>query len=164
MGRHTGGVARGLPWTATTSARSSAAAEAGVRHHVVAPARVDVREQPVGDPPEAAYFAARLRTPVPETFVLDMDEGRLLGRHVAVVTPGGRLDYESSHYFGLADWREHPVHLNPWPARPERIDGTVAVLAARGTGHNYYHFLIDALPRLGILDEAFPGLRPDLWV
>ena len=31
------------------------------------------------------------------------------------------------------------------------------MLAARATGDNYYHFLIDALPRLGILEDALPG-------
>ncbi len=81
-----------------------------------------------------------------------------------MVTPGGRLDYETSHYFGLHDWREHPVFLNPAPKPPQEVDGTLLVLAARATVGNYYHFLMDALPRLGILEEALPGVQPDAYL
>ena len=38
------------------------------------------------------------------------------------------------------------------------MPGTVLALASRATGHNYYHFLIDALPRLGIAEQAAPGI------
>ncbi|TWG93986.1 uncharacterized protein DUF563 [Nocardioides sp. J9] len=53
---------------------------------------------------------------------------------------------------------------NPWPSRPEVVDGTVAVLSARGTGHNFYHFVTDELPRIGLLREAFGDIEPDVWV
>ena len=34
-------------------------------------------------------------------------------------------------------------------------------LACRGGAGNYYHFLLDVLPRWGILQESLPGLEPD---
>jgi capsular polysaccharide biosynthesis protein len=40
----------------------------------------------------------------------------------------------------------------------------VAVLSARGTGHNYFHFMFDAVPRIGMLRAALPAVEPDLWV
>lgn len=119
---------------------------------------------PVGDPPDHWVFAACHEYVVPEQHVLELRGGRVLGRHSAVVTAGGRLDYETSHYYALAGWKEHPVFLNPLPSRPEHIPGTVAVLSARATTSNYYHFVVDSLVRLQLLDQAFPGLQPDAWV
>jgi len=154
-----------LPRSATASSRESAGLEPGsVRHHVASEATKVVRPLPSGRPTDHWYFASILEHEVPETFVLDLDGGTVVGPHVAVVTPGGRLDVETSHYFGLRDWREHPVYLNPAPRAPEELDGTLLVLAARATVGNYYHFLMDALPRLGILEDALPGTRPDAFM
>jgi capsular polysaccharide biosynthesis protein len=154
-----------LPRTATLSSRESANLEPGsVRHHVASEATKVSRPLASGSPADHWYFGTILEHEVPETFVLDIDRGTLVGPHVAVVTPGGRLDYETSHYFGLKDWREHPVFLNPAPKAPQEIDGTLLVLAARATVGNYYHFLMDALPRLGILEEALPDVRPDSYL
>jgi capsular polysaccharide biosynthesis protein len=154
-----------LPRTATASSRESAGLEPdAVRYHVAREAAKVSRPLPRGWPADHWYFATILEHEVPETFVLDLDRGTVVGPHVAVVTPGGRLDNETSHYFGLHDWREHPVFLNPAPRAPEEVDGTLLVLAARATVGNYYHFLMDALPRLGILEEALPGVRPDAYL
>lgn len=154
-----------LPRSATASSRESAGLEPDVvRHHVASEAAKVTRPRPSGWPRDHWYFASILEHEVPETFVLDADRGTVVGPHVAVVTPGGRLDQETSHYFGLRDWREHPVFLNPLPGAPEDVDGTLLVLAARATVGNYYHFLMDALPRLGILEEALPGVRPDAYL
>ncbi len=164
-GRRTVGPRHGLPRAGSERARDTARFEpSSVRLHGVGPAFTVERRQPDGDPAEHWYFASRLHQEVPERFVLELAEGRLLGRHAAVVTAGGVLDLETSHYFDIAGWREHPVFWNPRPQAPERVDGTVAVLSARATGHNYYHFLMDSLPRLAMLDAAFPGGRPDCWV
>ena len=94
--------------------------------------------------------------------MLELAGGSVLGRHAAVVTAAGRLDHETSHYFGTSGWREHPVFLDPRPRPAEHVEGTLLVLAARATGDNYYHFLIDALPRLGILEDALPGALPSV--
>lgn len=162
IGRHTGGAARGLP-VAAASAAEIARLE-GVEYHLMRPARTDRREAPVGTPAGHWLFEQHLDTHVPDQAVVEHRDGRVLGRHAAVVSGAGRLDLDASHYFGLADWREHPVHLSPYPPAPEQVDGAVAVLAARATGHNYFHFLVDALPRLGLLREALPDLEPDAWL
>lgn len=167
VGRHTGGPARGLPASASPTSRETAAREPSTATwHPLAPARTIERPMPVGQPAGLAYFAQRLRHDAPERGVLELTDGRLLGLHLATVTSGGILDEETSHYWGIKRWQEHPAFWQPWPGEPDVVDGTVAVLSARGTGANYYHFVIDALPRIAMLDEA--GLLgpdgPDRWV
>ncbi|MCL2614169.1 MAG: glycosyltransferase family 61 protein [Nocardioidaceae bacterium] len=164
-GRRTVGPARGLPRTATTTSRETERLEpASVRIHSLSPAQVLHRPMPPGDPADADFLRRHTEARIPERAVLDLAGGALLGRHAAVVTAGGILDLETSHYFGISGWKEHPVFWNPWPAAEQRVDGTVAVLAARGTGGNYYHFVTDALPRIGMLREALPDVEPDVWV
>lgn len=41
------------------------------------------------------------------------------------------------------------------------MPGTLLSLATRGTSTNYYHFLLDLLPRWGIFEEACPGTEVD---
>lgn len=104
---------------------------------------------------------------VPATFVLDVTGGRLSGDYAATTTPGKVLDHETSTYFGVADWREHPVFLRPTLGPTEHVPGTVLSLTTRGTSVNYYHFLYDAIGRLAVLDECLGGLdalQPDAVV
>jgi len=156
---------RPVPRTSTATCRETVAVEPGTAAvHQAAPEQVVRRPRPAGHPADHWYFADVLETTVPEQLVLDLADGWVLGAHAAVMTAGRVMDGETSHYFNIDDWREHPVFLNVRPRRSEYVDGTVAVLAARGTGHNYYHFLVDALPRLGMLDRALPDVRPDRWV
>lgn len=164
-GRRTVGPRRGLPWTATESSRATAAEEPETATLHPVRAAYDVhRPMPAGEPADHWVFAQCRDYRVPEQHVLELRGGKVLGRHTAVVSAGGRLDFETSHYFDIAGWKEHPVFLNPMPKRPDHIGGTVVVLSARATSHNYYHFVVDSLTRLELLEHAFPGLRPDAWV
>jgi capsular polysaccharide biosynthesis protein len=101
---------------------------------------------------------------VPARYTLEVRDGRLVGDFGATVTPGGVLDYQTSGYFGIDGWREHPLFLHPTLGRIERVPGTVLSLTTRGTAVNYYHFLYDALARYGIFEESLPGVRPDAVV
>jgi len=92
---------------------------------------------------------------VPARYVLEIRDGCVTGDYGAVTTPGKTLDYQTSGYFGIDGWREHPVFLRPTLGRVTAVDGTVLSLAARGASSNYYHFLYDALARYGIYEEAF---------
>ncbi|MCW2950710.1 MAG: hypothetical protein JWN41_1723, partial [Thermoleophilia bacterium] len=51
--------------------------------------------------------------------------------------------------------------LRPRLPEPEHLSGAVLSLASHESGRNYYHTLMDALPRWGVLQEALPGMRPD---
>lgn len=152
-----------LPREASLTSRATAARFGDHARYHSAGAPIALRRQmPAGTPPHHWVFAGALDHDVPERYVLDLDGGSVIGPHVGVATRDGVLDQETSHYFGLADWREHPIYLNPRRTEPEHFDGTLAVLAGRA-GHNFFHFVMDALPRLGILATALPDVRPDAY-
>lgn len=98
---------------------------------------------------------------VPGRFTVEIDGGTVVGDHGTIVTRDGTLDFESSGYFGISGWREHPVFLRPALPRVDHVDGTVVSLASPGGANNYYHFLFDVLPRWGILRESLPERVPN---
>lgn len=94
--------------------------------------------------------------------VAELPGGRVLGPHRAVVTGAGRLVDEVSRYFGTRRATQHPLFLQPSVPAPLEVPGRVAVLASRADS-NYYHFLFDVLPRLGVLDQAPDIAPPDVY-
>lgn len=155
--------ARGVPRRATASATETAR-EPGVTLHPGSPEEGWNRPATLGEPAGhwlfEAIHAATVPTPkvpattVPATFTLEIAGGRLSGDYAAATTPTKVLDHETSTYFGVFDWREHPIFLRPTLGPTEHVDGTVLSLTARGTSENYYHFLYDALGRLAVLEET----------
>lgn len=101
---------------------------------------------------------------IPATFTLDVRGGRLSGDYGATITPSHVLDHETSTYFGVTDWREHPIYLRPTLGSIEHVEGTVLSLTARGTVANYYHFLYDSIARMAVLEESLPGQTIDAIV
>lgn len=116
---------------------------------------------PSGDPANHWVFEANLNYDVPRRFTLEITDGTVVGDYGANLTPGGTLDYESSSYFGIASWREHPIFLRAKLPAPEHFDGTLLTLSTRGGSANYYHYLLDVLPRWGVFCETMPGRMPD---
>ena len=156
------GGPRSVPARATTTASETRALEpATTRLHPGGPGEALRRAVPTGTPADHWVFEWRSRYDVPARFTLDLDEGTVVGSYAAVVTTGGLLDYETSGYFGISGWREHPIYLHPRLPEPEVFAGELAVLAAAGSGANYFHFVTDVLPRWGVLQECLPGYRPD---
>ena len=156
---------RGLPRTGRLRSADTAAAEpAAVSLHPGGPAEEIVRRLPDGEPGGHWRFRQAETARVPARYVLEVKDGRLAGDFGATITPGGALDYQTSGYFGIAGWREHPLFLHPTLGRVERVPGTVLSLTTRGTAGNYYHFLYDAIARYGIFEESMPGVRPDAIV
>lgn len=157
--------ARGLPRTATERSAQTAQREPDdVRIHPAGPAERIVRREVAGEPAGHWRFRAARTADIPARYVLDVAGGRLVGEVGATVTPGGVLDYQTSGYFGIDSWREHPIFLKPTLGPVERVPGTVLSLTTRGTAGNYYHFLFDALARYGIFEEALPGQSVDAIV
>ncbi len=167
-GRHVGRLTpadeRATPRTASATSAATAAAEPHVVRRVsLADSPTPVRPTPVGAPAPLRFWGEVNQAPNAERFVLDVAGGRLVGEYAALVTPGGVLDHETSPYWGRA-WREHPIFIRPRLAPPTQVDGTVVALASPGSQANYYHSLMDTLPRWGLLREAFPDLVPDAVV
>lgn len=153
---------RGLPTRATDSSRETARLEPEhARIHELAPPEV-LCPRPPEDPGVAPWFFEQVTGLVnPGRFVLTLDDGQAVGTAVANLTASGMLDFETSRYFGARTWTEHPLFLRPRLPSVTRVRGTVVSLATRGTSGNYYHFLLDALPRWALFREAFPDLAPD---
>jgi hypothetical protein len=156
---------RGLPYRATVQSEQSAQREPStVRIHPAGPAEEVRRRAAAGDPPEHWRFVEARTAHIPARYLLEVTDGRLVGDVGATVTPGGVLDYQTSGYFGISGWREHPIFLKPTLGRIERVPGTVLSLTTRGTAGNYYHFLFDAIARYGIFEDALPGQTVDAIV
>ncbi len=94
--------------------------------------------------------------------VAELPGGRVLGPHRAVISGRGDLVHDVSWYFGTTRPQQHPLFLNPAPPAPLEVAGRVGVLACRGDS-NYYHFLVDALTRLGVLAQAPQITPPQHW-
>lgn len=153
---------RGVPRRATVRSSDTAAAEPStVTLHPGGPAETIERAMPPGEPAGHWRFAEGLSATLPPRYVLEVRDGSLVGLHGATVTAGGTLDYQTSGYFGISQWREHPLYLQPTVGRVQRVDGTVLSLTTRGTAGNYYHFLYDAIARYGIFREAMPDVEID---
>ncbi len=145
----------------TTSARTAELEPGAVTLHRVEHGEALRREQAVGDPSGHWVFDARRTFDVPPRFSLEIERGVVVGDYGATVTPGGTLDYETSDYFGVSGWREHPIFLRRRLPPVEHVAGTLVSLATRGGSNNYYHFLLDVLPRFGVFEETMPGRVAD---
>jgi capsular polysaccharide biosynthesis protein len=116
------------------------------------------RPVPPGEPPRDYRFLAATSALVPRVAVATLANARVDGRFGGVIGGDQRLVYEFSQYFGISSAFEHPLFLRPFRRRPFEHPGTVAVLAGRGDD-NYYHFLLDIVPKLALLADC-PGLPP----
>ncbi len=126
------------------------------------PQETVVREIPIGSPPDLAIFREQASEVLPRVAVAELPDGRVLGPSRAVITNAGTLIQELSPYFGTTRASEHPLHLHPFPGPPAELEGRIGVLAGRGDW-SYYHFLIDILPRLEILERSTASAAVDRW-
>lgn len=153
---------RALPRRGTYAIEETQALEPTLVTVTRAPEGETIRRPSAAGTPERHWvFEAKRSFDVPARSVLEIASGTVVGHYGAVVTPGGTLDFETSEYFGVESWREHPVFLRRRMPPIEDVTGSVAVLGTRGGHHNYYHFLLDVLPRFGVLEQVVPGREVD---
>jgi len=110
--------------------------------------------------------------------VAEIRDGQSFGRHCCVIGPDGTAVRETGFHLQGAvldakkpvpRWRprywrkrwEGDVTSRPWLPGRQRLDGRVAVLNQR-ISHNYFHWLIEILPRLAALRRA--GLSADYYL
>ena len=110
-------------------------------------------------------------------FVAEIENGISFGRHCCVIGPDGKAIQETgfnlagvlSHRVPVSKLRPHywrkrwegDITSRPWLPRKQRIEGSVAVLNTRFS-HNFYHWLIDILPRVVPLRRV--GIEPDFYL
>jgi hypothetical protein len=136
-------------------------ARSGGRMWVAKPEERLDRAIPAGEPARHPAFVSQASEVIPRVAVAELPRGRVLGPHRAVIDTNGALVEELCMYWGTSHWRQHPVFWHPFVEAPLEVAGGLGVLAARGD-HSYYHFLLDVLPRLAIMDT--PGVpTPERW-
>ena len=119
------------------------------------------RAIPAGEPARHPALVSQADEVIPRVAVAELPAGRVLGPHRAVIDKDGAMVEEFCMYWGTTRWREHPIFLHPLVEPPLEVTGSLGVLAARGD-HSYYHFLLDVLPRIAIVDT--PGVpTPERW-
>lgn len=153
---------RALPRRAEVRTELTAAREPLAVTMHVRPEGEDLRrDQPPGEPAAHWAFATMRSYDVPPPFTADLRGGTVVGDLGAVISADGTFDFETSPYFAISDWREHPIFLRHRLPPVQHVDGSLLALATRGGGNSYYHFLLDVLPRYGVFEETMPGQVPD---
>jgi capsular polysaccharide biosynthesis protein len=155
-------LSRGLLPTGTVWSMEEAAATSGGRCVEARPPETIARPPFLGWPANMAPLEPATDTEIPRLAVTELPGGRVLGRSRALITGRGDLVWELSHYFGTTHPRQHPVFTNPFPGQPRDVEGRLGLLASRGDV-NYYHFLIDVVPRLGVLEQTPDIEMPERW-
>jgi hypothetical protein len=150
-----------LPRTAVATMEEAAAVSGG-RCWVARPEEVVHRPLPEGIPPRHRVFVEHQTEVIDRVAVVELPGGRVLGPHGAVITPTGAFVEEICWYFNTRRPSEHPMYLQPFPPPPVDVPGRLGVLATRGD-KVYYHFLMDVLPRLGVLEQCPEVAPPDRW-
>jgi Glycosyltransferase 61 len=136
-------------------------ATSGGRMWVARPEERLDRAIPAGEPARHPTFVSQAAEVIPRVAIGELPGGRVLGPHRAVIDGDGAMIEEFSPYFGTSRWREHPIFWHPFVEDPLEVAGSLGVLATRGDV-SYYHFLLDVLPRLAILET--PGVPvPERW-
>ena len=122
------------------------------------------------DIPPALYEAGPIydkyphREEVPPAYVLEIANGRLYADNfnsIAVMAPDNQLIGDVSFQYARGDWRTvKPKDNNIFQQRfflePIHLQGTVCSLLSGGGAAlgNYYHWLVDSLARLHLVQEA----------
>ena len=121
-----------------------------------------VRAQ-IDNPVTRAQYDRLLRgtviQPAVQSFVAALTDGRVT-HDAGVVMAGGDAVLEEVSGLGFAsDNPTNPLHMSHLP-RPRQTPHTVAVLTT-GPNHNYYHWLLEAIPRLDLYERS--GLPIDRY-
>lgn len=86
-------------------------------------------------------------------YLVRLTRGRVVGDYAAIVTSSNLLLQDLSPYFSVERPSQHPIFRRAWLPSPKRIEGRVGIIHTR-KADNYYHFMIDIVPRIAILAEA----------
>lgn len=156
------GMNGGYVPTGVVQTMEDAASSSGGRCVTARPHETIARPPMAGFPEGLASLEPATDTRILRVAVAELPGGRVLGGSRALITGNNDLVWELSHYFGTRNPKEHPVFGHPFPGEPVEVEGRLGVLASRGD-HNYYHFLIDVLPRVGVLEQAPDIELPSRW-
>lgn len=111
------------------------------------PAHISIPSFPLNSP--AAAFES---IPFPEVFVLQIPNGRVIGKDGLVITDDDLVLIDTAQSFFPA---EESAILKKWRLpKLEKREERIAVIAAPGGNCNYFHWMFDVLPRIEILKKS----------
>jgi capsular polysaccharide biosynthesis protein len=137
----------------STSEFVDATRQAGVTYDVVEPAETIASRGPSMGIPKSTRFLKDGGWAVPPGFVATIHDGRVVGEYGAIIAPGNALLMDLSPYFSLRSPDEHPIFRRLRLPEVEYRDATIAVLA-RAFADNFFHFLLDIIPRLCLVERT----------
>ena len=93
----------------------------------------------------------------PNTFVVCLPRGRVVGGRGSIIADDGKMLFDVSVDWsaGAHDATRHPLLRQKTLPKVERLVGTSTVLATSESAR-FFHWMTDALPRLQILKKASP--------
>ena len=98
---------------------------------------------------------------LPPAFVMTVRDGRMWGPLGTLITPDNSVIAETATIH-----REHdsiPILSHDTLVRPQHLVGTAAALTTRGANGNYCHWVLELLPRFGLLRRGGFDLRDIDW-
>jgi capsular polysaccharide biosynthesis protein len=107
------------------------------------------------------HFRTRRVCPSLPVYVARIPQGRVMGRHGAVISGDDLIlgDLSRDWFFGP---QQHPLLFKLKLPEPQKLAGKTVTLASP-SGWNYYHWLLDVLPRVGILEKGGVDLPSVDW-
>lgn len=95
-------------------------------------------------------------------FAAEIPDGRVLGLACSAIAPDASVLVDVSPHWGVPPAEHRALSSGALALPPRRLGGTSALIGAIGH-RNFYHWIYDVLPRIGLLREA--GLpEPDRWI
>jgi capsular polysaccharide biosynthesis protein len=88
-------------------------------------------------------------------FTARLNNARVWGRNGAVIAGHDCFIVDVSREFNQETGFEHSVFYTIRQQKPRRLEGRVAVIGTAGA-NVYYHWMLDIIPRLGLLQQQSP--------
>lgn len=142
----------------------------GASYYEVIPAHTSYLNMPDAFYEQASTYGGSLHSKpnrqeaVPAAFVLELRQGRVYADNndsVAVISADNKLVGDASFQYTNKTWdtiqpEDNNIFRQSYFLEPERINGTVCSLLSGGGAAigNYYHWMIDSVPRLHLLKET----------
>lgn len=97
-----------------------------------------------------------------DCYVAELADAKIIGEAKLVATSADTVLGGVQFLYGTSDPLGHRLLKRGGLRLPQRLEGTVSLLAA-SNGDNYYHWLFDSLPRLWLLQRAGFRLEDVDW-
>lgn len=137
------------------------APERAALYHEIVPPHHFTRVPPVtltgATPWQFHAFYGGLEGTDPASFVLELPEGRVIGRGAVIAPDDTFLGDVSREFIVGGDQTKHSIFKRIRLGKPRVIDGSLAVLAATDTD-GYWHWSFDILTRILLLREYLGSL------